>query len=118
VTEQSKDDVMKEVFNHAAEMMSNGAANEKIKSDLMERGLNAEVAETVVSSLVGAHRDAKQEQGKKNMLYGALWCVGGTAITIGTYAAASGGGTYVVTYGAIVIGAFQFFQGIYQYATA
>jgi hypothetical protein len=57
--------------------------------------------------------------GKKNMLYGALWCIGGTIITVGTFSAASsGGGTYFITWGAIIFGALQFFQGLYQLLTA
>jgi hypothetical protein len=35
--------------------------------------------------------------GSKNMLYGALWCIGGIVVTVVTYSAASsGGGTYSV----------------------
>ena len=57
--------------------------------------------------------------GKKNMLYGALWCIGGTIITVGTYtAASSGGGTYFITWGAIIFGALQFLQRLYQFVTA
>jgi hypothetical protein len=46
------------------------------------------------------------------MLHGALWCGGGILVTVFTYAAASGGGTYVVAWGAIVFGAIQFFKGV------
>lgn len=109
---------MTSAYNHADELMASGISNDKIKSDLMERGLTSEMADSVVSSLVGAVKEAKQDQAKKNILYGALWCIGGIAITVGTYMAASDGGTYFVTYGAIVIGGFQILQGAYQYATA
>jgi hypothetical protein len=56
-----------------------------------------------------------QEIGKKNMLYGALWCMGGIIVTTVTYIMAGEGGTYIVTWGAIVFGAFQFFKGFVQY---
>ena len=46
------------------------------------------------------------------MLYGGLWCGGGILVTVVTYCAASGGGTYVVAWGAIVFGAIRFFQGL------
>jgi hypothetical protein len=57
--------------------------------------------------------------GKKNMLYGALWCTGGILVTTITYSAASsGGGTYYVTWGAMLFGGLQFLQGLYQYLTS
>lgn len=57
--------------------------------------------------------------GRKNMIYGALWFFGGLIVTVGTYSAASSsGGTYLVTWGAIIFGAIQFLQGLYQYATS
>jgi hypothetical protein len=53
---------------------------------------------------------------RRNMLVGFLWCAGGLAITAITYSSASGsGGTYVVTWGAIIFGGFQFLQGLVQY---
>jgi hypothetical protein len=56
-------------------------------------------------------------QGKKNMLYGALWFVGGSIATIVGYSSASsGGGTYLVFWGAIIFGLIQFFQGLGQYS--
>lgn len=48
---------------------------------------------------------------EKKMLHGALWCGGGILVTGITYLAASGRGTYVVAWGAILFGAFQFIQG-------
>jgi hypothetical protein len=59
-----------------------------------------------------------RDVGKKNMLYGALWFIGGIVVTFGSMAAASGGGTYLVTWGAIIFGAIQFVQGVIQYATS
>jgi hypothetical protein len=56
-----------------------------------------------------------KETAKKNMLVGALWCVGGTIATIVGASMASGGGTYLVFWGAIIFGAIQFFTGLGQY---
>ncbi|MCX6830010.1 MAG: hypothetical protein NT002_12135 [candidate division Zixibacteria bacterium] len=54
--------------------------------------------------------------GQKNMLVGALWCIGGIIVTVATYQAAvsRGGGTYFITWGAILFGAIQFFRGLIQ----
>ncbi len=61
---------------------------------------------------------ATKAAGRKNMLYGALWLIGGIVVTVVSYSAASGGGTYLITWGAIIFGGFQFVQGLYQYMTA
>jgi hypothetical protein len=57
---------------------------------------------------------AYREVGKKNMVYGALWCIGGTLVTVCSYQAASAGGHYIIAWGAVVFGAFQFFKGLAQ----
>ena len=51
----------------------------------------------------------------KNMIVGAVWCIVGIVITAATYGAASRrGGTYVVAWGAIIFGGFQFLKGLLQ----
>jgi hypothetical protein len=53
------------------------------------------------------------------MAIGALVCVIGILVTAVTYGAASsgsGGGHYVVAWGAIVFGGFQFLKGLFQLA--
>lgn len=49
------------------------------------------------------------------MLVGGLWCGGGLAVTLYTHATASGGGTYVVAWGAIIFGGWQAIKGLAQY---
>ena len=55
---------------------------------------------------------------RKNMISGALWCIGGIIVTVTTLKAASGGGTYFIAWGAILFGFLQLVQGIYQFFTA
>ena len=53
---------------------------------------------------------------RRNMTYGALWCIGGGIVTCLSYSAvANAGGTYIITWGAIIFGAIQFLQGVSQY---
>jgi hypothetical protein len=49
---------------------------------------------------------------QRNMWVGGAWCAGGVAVTAYTYTAASGGGTYVVAWGAIIFGGWQFVRGL------
>jgi hypothetical protein len=58
--------------------------------------------------------------GGKNMIIGALWCVGGILVTAITYNMAandSHGGSYFVAYGAVIFGGIQFFKGLLQFLT-
>ena len=52
----------------------------------------------------------------RNLVVGGLIFAVGLLVTIGSYSAASGGGHYVVAYGAIIVGAIQFFVGLVQVA--
>lgn len=62
--------------------------------------------------------DVSMARAKRDMIVGGLWCGGGAAVTAVTYANASGGGTYVVTWGAIIFGGFQFLKGLGGYISA
>jgi hypothetical protein len=62
---------------------------------------------------------ASKESGQKNMLVGALWCIGGIVVTAVTYSNAStSGGTYFVAWGPVLFGGIQFLKGLFQVATA
>lgn len=61
-------------------------------------------------------KKSNREVAGKNMLFGAIWCIGGTLVTALTYQAASAGGHYIIAWGAIVFGAFQFLRGLVQLA--
>jgi hypothetical protein len=51
------------------------------------------------------------------MLFGGLWMAGGAAISLITYQAASGGGTYFVFWGAVVWGAIDFIKGFSEWSS-
>jgi hypothetical protein len=59
--------------------------------------------------------DKDKGDGKGDMIWGAVFCIGGLAVTIGTYAAAGPGGTFIITWGAIVFGGYQFLKGLFRY---
>jgi hypothetical protein len=59
--------------------------------------------------------DELKGRGKKKMIFGALWFIGGLVFTGASYAAASGGGTYVIAYGAVIFGIVQFIRGVLEY---
>jgi len=84
--------------------------------------VNAQAALAAAAQLDKANDVAEngttRSQGVRNMVIGGLWCVGGilvTAITYGAASSGSGGGSYVIAWGAIVFGAIQFFKGVFQF---
>lgn len=59
-----------------------------------------------------------KEIAKRTAMIGMAWLVGGLVVTLGTYMAAvnSGGGTYVITWGAILFGGIQAIRSIISYS--
>ena len=113
----TQEDVVQAVYRFAAEHMANGDSNETIQQKLVDEGLEADHAQTVVTQLREARRESLQAAAKKNMAYGALWCIGGLVVTLASYNIASSnpeGGRYVMAWGAVVFGAIQFFRGVGQ----
>lgn len=108
-------EIVNQIYGFTADMLYNQKKSiEETKAALIENGLTAEDADVVIANLQNQYKQEKREAGNKNMLYGALWCVGGLLVTILTYSAASDGGTYVVAWGAVIFGAIQFFKGLFQ----
>jgi hypothetical protein len=56
-------------------------------------------------------------RGTRNIAIGGLVCLAGILVTAATYSAASGGGRYVVAWGAILFGGIQFLVGLVKIAT-
>ena len=52
---------------------------------------------------------------KKNIIAGALWCIGGLAVTYLSYYFAKPGASYRIASGAIVLGGFQGLRGLWAY---
>jgi len=112
--EPSEEEIVEAVYAFAAAQMEKGVSPRQIRAKLVEMGLDRGAAVTVVSSLTRVRSKAFREAGRKNMLHGALWCIGGLVVTGASYGAAAPGGTYIVASGAIVFGAIQFFRGVGQ----
>jgi hypothetical protein len=118
-SEASAGEPTQAVYNYAAErLIKDDVPPAQVRNELMAQGLSEEVAALVVRQLQaarnGGSREAR-EAGQKNMLLGALWCIGGTVVTVVSYSAASGGGgRYIIAWGAIIFGAIQFFRGLSQ----
>lgn len=62
-----------------------------------------------------ATANSSADEAARNMVVGALWCIGGIVVTAATYSAVKDtGGHYFIAWGAIVFGGIQFFKGLFQ----
>ena len=100
--EQQK--AVNEIYDYAANLMVNEKkSSEETKKALIRKGLGEEVASVVVSNLEQQIDKAQKTRANKDMLYGALWCIGGTIATVANFG--------YIFWGAIVFGAIQFIKG-------
>jgi hypothetical protein len=122
--------VLEALLSYASRRLSEGQTPTEVQLDLMAKGLDREPASLIVQKLVserlreGAQRSAadaetnrwaaqaRSDEARSNMVSGAVICVIGILITVVTYSAAKGGGTYVVAWGAIAFGAIRLFKGL------
>lgn len=91
--------------NAAAGMM----ANEASKTSIVERlttdfGMQVDWAENIYYQVKQAFAEAKKSRAKKDILYGALWCIGGTILTIANIG--------FIFWGAILFGGIQLIKGL------
>lgn len=79
----------------------------EVRHELINQGLDVEDATAVVSSLKQQEREAKIDASNKELGYGALWALGGIALTAIT------GGVFIF-YGAVLWGGWLILKGIYH----
>ena len=117
------------IYAHAAHMLSiENKSLTEVKTALIELGFSEENSTTIVDSF--GHNESEDklnvnlrgdqnsdpanelsteainDAAKKDMLYGALWCVGGTVLTIAEIG--------YVFWGAIIFGGYQFLKGAFS----
>ena len=104
----SEQQALQELYDLAANQLLNGKKKpEEVKALLMERGLSADAAYTILRNVEVEIKRLKTGAARKDMLYGALWCVGGTVATIANVG--------FIFWGAIVFGGIQFIKGAVNY---
>ena len=95
---------------------------DKARAELVAAGVPPIKAQVVLAEIsksnaaggggAGPSDSSGSGEGARHMLVGGLWFTGGVIATGVGYAAASGGGKYMVFYGAIAYGAIRFLYGV------
>jgi hypothetical protein len=103
-------------YQRAVALINQGKSRSQIETELKSTGLSQESVSGIVNHVFGLRKKANRDAASKNLVLGALWCVGGAVVTIVTYqiATESGGGTYFVAWGAVLFGGIQFLRGLGQ----
>ncbi|RYZ20763.1 MAG: hypothetical protein EOO16_15550 [Chitinophagaceae bacterium] len=92
-------------YNDAArQLVQEKLVPEAVIDNLIARGASRDKAEQIVYDLDDQIRKAKKSRAQKDMLYGGLWCAGGTIATMASVG--------YIFWGAIIFGGIQFFRGV------
>jgi hypothetical protein len=107
-------DPIQQLFNYALRLAANGQSPKTIQQTLIEQGIEEQTAAHIAQQAVSTKKAVVRKAALAEMGIGVGICLVGLIITLVTLALASGGGTYVVAYGAILVGAFQFLRGVFR----
>lgn len=100
-----------QIYNQAARLLiEEKQSTEQAIQTLISNDVSEQEARTVVEDLHSQIIAAKKKHAEKDMLYGALWCIGGTIATLANIG--------YIFWGAIVFGGFQFFKGVINHTSA
>jgi hypothetical protein len=111
---QTRNAIDKKLYRLAAEQIESGLSSQIVQSFLIKNGLDQEEAEAVISDFYKCNSEENRTAGRRKMYFGGFFFICGTAITVITYCAAAPGGTYVISWGAIIFGAILFIRGLVQ----
>lgn len=103
---------VEEIYSYGAEMMMNqGLSRRQVQGGLVLRGLDPPTAERVAGELERLRSAACRSAGRKHILTGAAWCLGGLLLTAASWFAADRtAGVFLVAWGAILFGGLK---GVY-----
>ncbi len=104
----SQQEAAEKIYAYAANLMvEQKKSPAQAKAILVEKGMEEPTAAIVINNLEKEINGAKKSRAQKDMLFGALWCIGGTVATLANIG--------FIFWGAIVFGGFQFFRGLISY---
>jgi hypothetical protein len=100
------------LLTYSAALYAENKTYWEVKEALEGKGVAEELAEKIAEQSQQLYTDAIVQKSKKNILWGSVWFVGGLLITL--ISMGSGGGSYIICYGAILGGVIQLISGLVQ----
>lgn len=112
VKESGSEEYLSSIWDYALNEKEDNKTDLEIIEGLKERGLDDENATLIISGLENKANTILKHHESQTTIGGVI-CVAGIVITFWTYSNASeNGGSYFITWGAIVFGAIRFFTNI------
>lgn len=94
-----------QIYSYAANLLVKQKRDPYEVVEMLKReGMEEESAHIVVNNLTSEVRRLKKARARKDMLWGAVWCVGGLVATVANIG--------FIFWGAILFGGIQFFRGV------
>jgi hypothetical protein len=109
------DELDQKAYKQAEELRYKGYAATDILKELESQGIERSTAQAVLARLYTKSDKAGREAALMTMAIGGSICLIGIVITMISFEAASGGGRYIVAFGAILSGGYKFLEGLYTY---
>ena len=108
--QQRAEDTQEQLVLYVAESLEAGIPNEKVSQNLVDLGFTPEDA----AAFVGTVRGERKSEGLGSIVFGAILIAVGLGITYATMLFAPGG-VQVVTWGLVLVGAWQVLSGIVRF---
>lgn len=120
LSSEEKEQLVKEMLLYARQRLEDGMHAGLVERELIRKGYSADLTAAVMARTARDSRAtreravvaARTSDGTVKMVGGALIFGVGALITAASYDAASSGGRYTVLWGAMLLGAIQFFRGL------
>ena len=97
-----------------ASAIGNGKSRKEVVKTLINSGINAPEAESLVNYAISTHKAEIRKGAMKQIGVGFLMLAIGIVITAATYSMAHNGGVYVVAYGPVIFGAIAILRGLFR----
>lgn len=106
--ETPQQEALGQLYGFAADLRINqNKSSEEVVAALTEKGLSQDAAYTITNQVEDEINRAKKSHASKDMLFGALWLIGGTIATASNIG--------FIFWGAILFGCIQFIKGLVNY---
>jgi hypothetical protein len=103
------------IYKYAAQLAIDGRTFADIQADLIEKGIDKESAVAITDDIKKQIQKGAVKRGRRNILLGSIFFLGGLIVTIWTFSSALlYGGSYYIAWGAVLFGGMQLARGIFQ----
>lgn len=116
--EPTEEEIIIGLMRFAAEKAAEGKNRSQVADELTRKGVPYNLSAQIVNRVFEYRSELKRKEGGKAIGCGLLMLIVGGIITGITYAAASGGGTYLVTTGLFIAGGLSLIVGLYKWLTS